>query len=497
MPLVTGNTWTLTHVASGTTMTLRVLTADEISAGVRRARLEWVTPWGFSQTMVVRSSSAGIEQEGVVYGSTTYSFANPAPLFPEGNAGQTWSGSGTTSTLLSKSTSLTIGSTTYTNVRQYKVVYSDGTTLLWSLADGTGYVQFGDGASAIPLTASTVQPEPAALRTVQTPGPCPLLGADPNPPTGKTTDNVLTELQQAGSKFYEYSVTWKQLEPFPGVYDLSAVKASVAQAARYGMVAAMTLKTVDTNQRTIPTDLASLAWDNTLMVSRFRGLMRALAPALGTQTKWIQLANEVDNYFLARPTELGGFRTFFNAGRTELRTALPTLSVGLVFAYDSVRLADAAFLGLKDLGDHLGWTFYNLDGTATRAPQSIPVEMATLLQRSAGKPIILTEVGYPSSTAARSSLENQRLFYELMRTELQKVSGSVIAARFFQRTDLPASVVNQFLTYYGTSSAEFAGYLGSLGLYTETGTAKPSWTEFTTTVRQFSATNACYSVSVQ
>lgn len=499
LPLATGNLWQLNYMnQSAASMTLRVISAEQVTESVRRAHVEWVTPWGFSYTMILRSSSAGIEHEGFISPSGTVSFPNPLPLFPEGDAGQSWTSALGTVTLVSKTASVTTASGNYSNVRQYRISYSDGSVQSWFLSDGNGYLQFGEAPHQFGLAAKTVALEPAAKVAVQTPGPCPLVGIDPSPAPGQTHAGILTSVSALGAKFYEFSLPWSMLEPSPGQYDFSLVTAAIQQASSFGMSAAMTIKTVDTNTRAIPADLTARAWNETAMTDRFKKMLKALSAKFGSTVKWVHLANEVDLYFINRPAEVAAFRTFFETGMAQLKTSTPGVSVGLIFNYDALRLSNQTFAQLGSLGNHIGFTFYNLDGTVTRSPETVSIEVPTMISLAAGRPIILTEVGYPSASQTGSSTDRQRQFYTLLFQELRKGAGKIAAVRVYQMTDMSMSVANTTTAYYSyTPNSPFAYYLASLGLASESGALKPAYSVFQAELPSYRQANYCYSVSLQ
>ncbi len=499
LPLMAGNSWQLNYQnTTAASMTLKVLSAEEISSGIRRGRVEWKTPWGFSYIMVLRSTSAGIEHEGFEFSTGVTSFPNPLPLFMEGNVGQTWTSALGPVTLVSKTATVTAAAGTFTNVRHYRISYSDGSTQSWFLADKVGYVQFGESPMQFPLATRTVTLEPAPLTATQVPGACGVVGIEPNPLSGQSVAALMASLTASGSRFYEFAVTWSQIEPSPGTYDFSLIRDALQLANQNGMTVGLTIKTVDTNFRRLPAEVSNLAWDNALMLSRWQNLLTALGPNLGSSVKWVQLANEVDLYFINRPTEVAAFTKFFNAGQQALAKSAPAASVGLVFNYDALRLSNATFTQLKNLGAHYAFTFYNLDGTTTRAAENVSIEIPLMLSMTGSKPVILTEVGFPSATLAGSSEDKQRAFYTLLLEQIRKNSGKILAARFFLMTDLPASVTNSIASAYGyATNSPFAAYLGSLGLRSEAGVNKLALTYLMSEMPKFIQSNYCYKIVYQ
>lgn len=493
LPLVTGNSWTLA-TRSGATMTISVA-STEIAGPARRARLLWQTPWG-STMLLIRSTARGIEHEGFLLSDAATHFAVPGAMFMEGPQGASWTDSLGTSIIWDDNASVETRNYTYRGVRHYVVAYSEKQRFDWFLARGTGFVKFGEGDDAFVLTSATVRSEPApAVASIN--GSCPLVGVDPNPPIsqGNTVDaydSAMRTAVAAGSRYLDVPLYWRLIEPTPGNFDWSKLQEALWFAATYNLEVSLTLKTANTTGRELPADLARLSWDDPVLLARWTRLVTLLGERLNPRVRWVNLANEVDFYFFERPGEVDPFRQFFRAGSDAMRRVQPGVSTGVVFAHDSIRYTDRVLNRLKDLGDHVAFTYYNLDGLKARPAFEAGIDIPDMVNKAGGKPVIITEIGSSSSLQAGSSPEEQSLFFAVAFDALYRLSGRVQAARVFQLSDLPGEAVDFLARSLGQSSnAAFVAHLGALGIFDKGGEPKPAWEMFKAAATAFKVPNAC------
>ncbi|MBM3740397.1 MAG: hypothetical protein FJW39_31970 [Acidobacteria bacterium] len=499
LPLMTGNSWTLAS-QSGSTMTLTV-TSSVVIGPVRRANLYWQTPWGNS-LLIVRTSPVGVEHEGLVLDDASTHFASPMGLFMEGPKGSSWTSQFGFSSLVDDDATVETRTWAYRGVRRYFVAYSETQHFHWFLARGVGFVQFGDGDGKFLLTSSRANAEPEAVAAKDF-GPCPLPGIDANPAAdlGSSVASYEAAMLTAvagGSRYADIPVTWKQLEPQPGVYEWSKLIDPLWLATVYNMDVSVTLKTANTTGRELPADLVGRAWNDPVVLDRWSKLMTAVVARLNARVQWLNLANEVDFYFFERPGEIPAFREFFRTGDAVVQKLRPGLSTGLVFAHDSVRYTDRVFHQLNDLGRHVGFTYYNLDGIKARSPREVAIDFPWMVHLAGGKPVIITEFGYTSSPEAGGGPDEQRAFFINSFDALYRLSGKVRAARVFQMSDLPGEAVVDLARSLGQgANLTFVAHLGSLGIFHRTGVPKPAWDVFRHGAAVFSVPNACLVPPVQ
>jgi hypothetical protein len=491
LPLVQGNTWNL---ASGSVSMRLTVTSSSLVDGVERATVQVDNPW-LAYAMLLRSTAQGILLEGIAFHTGRYGYPNPVVMFGEGAVGQTWSSPFLNSTLVSSSYIKTpLGS--YQNVLRYDIAF--GSTLqTWFLAPDVGFVQFGTTFPLL-LTSQTLYPLPA--QATPSSASCPLVGLQANPPAngdfspgGK--EQALRTAIGTGANFMTISTSWQDLEPHPGVYDFSSISDQLSWAQQYQIETALILKTIDTDSTPIPVDLQARPWNDPILISRWNKFLIALANQLNSYIRWVDLGNEVDTYLGNNPAQLTGYYQFLQAGVSQLHYIQPRVSTGVVFSFDSYHLIDGVFRVLSPLCSHISFTYYDgnpLAGVSQRSPADVAFDLGDMISAANGRPLVLTEVGYSSSTAISSSQQLQATFYTDAFAAFSNAGGKLTAASFAFMSDFPASVSASLAGSYGNASGYlFASWIGNLGLLDPVGNPKLAWAVFETEAPNLHGPLAC------
>jgi hypothetical protein len=491
LPLALGNSWTLT---AGSYSGVLTVTSYSVVNGTPRATIAFNNPW-VPFSFLVRSTSTGILLEGIQYTSGRNGYPDPVMMLGQGTPGQTWTSPYLTATLVSNNNTITTPMGTYTNVLRYDLNFA-GSVETWYLAPSVGFVQFGTGAGLV-LSRLTLNP---ATTPATRSGACPIVGITANPHANGDFSEAgkLVALQSAisaGSNFMVIETSWAQLEPSPGSYNLSSISDQVSWAALLNQNAVLTIKTIDTTARAIPSDLATTAWNSSTMISRWQNLLKAVLPTLNSHIKWINLGNEVDPYLTSYPAELSPFAYFIQTGQNTIAATNPSISTGVVFSFDSYHLNNGVFLALNGQMKHIAFTYYDANSAVAtavqRSPADVPYDFADMVTAAGTKPLILTEVGYSSSTAISSSTAMQQTFYGNALTAFANSGGKLTAASFSFMSDFPASTVASLAAAYGTSGVSWVNWIAELGVFDQTGNPKPAWSTFQTQALALKGTTTC------
>lgn len=495
LPLANGNQWVLWSPYVTTPITLQVSSDQVLPGAKRKISLSYINPWS-SYSYVLTMGTAGPLLDGVTFSGSTMHFVDTLPWFGTNVAlNSTWSTAFGQMTLVSTTASVTTPAGTYTNCWHYQIG-SGSSAQDWFLAPNVGFVQFGVGPAAFTLKSVRLTPYVPPVLATPVSVPCSLAGIDAN--AAANTDfsaaaqtAALQRAVTAGARFEHLSALWSDLEPSPGTYSFSGLQNSIAYAAAYNMSVDLTIRTIDTNQVSLPADLAGRALNDPAVISRFQAMLAALAPKLTSTVKWVQLANELDIYFSQNMSSIPAFMSLYSAGASTLKAARPGTSVGVAFSYSAYWYNNAAFLAISPNMDHIAFTYYPIRPDYTVHDPSIAIsDLGEMISAANGRTMVLTEVGYPSSTVIDSSNAFQSTFYSNILNTLQGLSGRVAAVNFFQMSDMPTATVNSLVGYYSTGAAigsaqAFGAYLGTLGTVDVTGTSKPAWTAFATGATKF------------
>lgn len=290
----------------------------------------------------------------------------------------------------------------------------------------------------------------------------------------------------------------------PGTYHLSNSDAIGITRDFYGIVknkpVVMTIGTIDTNNKFVPSDLSATAFNSSTMKTRFR----ALIDAIFAITNFDQLSlvtliigNEIDATLGTDATAWAQYKDFFDDVSAYARTKRSGLKVGFTMTHkailDSTKFALAQ--NLLSTADIISLTYYPYDPSTFVMNNVSTVEtdfdsiVSTLGGSLASKKIYFQEVGYSSgSSYVGSSLTKQADFIHEVFSAWDTHRDRVQAVSFLNTTEWSQTSVNNFGLQYNLCSSvfdtstlclSFKEYLKTLGLryYDSGGAAKPAWTK--------------------
>jgi hypothetical protein len=284
---------------------------------------------------------------------------------------------------------------------------------------------------------------------------------------------------EAGCSVVHGSWSWSQIEPAPGVYDLTDMTNMFAYLRARGLRATINIQVLNTNVKETPRDLAGLSFQDPQMQARFRALFDQVAPHLGPEIVSIAVGNEVNAFLDATPWEWGPYMQFYADAVAYIHNAAPGIPVGVSVIYESARMAPANVTALNRPSDAWIFTYYPLNSDFTvREPSTVFSDFQTMLDLAGDKPVILQEVGYPSSRRLNSSQRRQAEFVGNVFTAWEAAGDRIPVLCYFGLHDLSRELVNDLTGYYGFATPNFKAYLGTLGLRNEWGVPKRSWRAF-------------------
>jgi hypothetical protein len=324
---------------------------------------------------------------------------------------------------------------------------------------------------------------PLAAPASSAPVPGPVFGISTVPrlmpaPGPRDYLDAVDEVRTAGAHGSFESATWSDLATPAGLDKLVGTLTSAQQ--RYDVVL-LTLKVLDTTNRTTPADLSSLPFDAPEVERRFHALIDTLRPNLGPKVRYISVGNEVDVYLAANPRTFDAYARFYSDAVSYVHSTLPGVSVGVTGTFEGARGGFAAKLAqLNRSSDVVVLTYYPLGpGFVPRPASTAGPDIAQMLQIAAGRPLVLQEVGYPSATRLSSSEGAQAEFATQVMSAWHAAGSKIPLLNWFALGDLTAQVCDSFTGYYSLpGDANFAAYLCSLGLRRVDGVPKASWQAF-------------------
>lgn len=488
IPLNAGNHWTL--LSNFEEIPIRMVVDSVIPLPQkRRAKLTFNNPWS-SYTLIVSSTESTLFLDGIE--TSTYSFMldKPVELFTTTQPiGSTWSTPLGPVTYVSTGHSLSTPSGVFNGVEYFRLGDQD-----WFIKPGFGFVQFGQSFTGFKLTASLSSPYVIPESPVLEPSACPLLGYDISPTELQLNEEIrIQTATQQGLKFTHLSLRWTDIEKSPQVYDLSEIHKWARYTSLYRFDLAFTLRVVDTSITWLPTDLAGKSLTDPEVQQRLQELLHRILPLFNARMKWINISNEVDLFVYMYPGRETEVIDFLGHTRMMVRGINPALSVGAVLSFGTALNSDPLLKKIDPILDHVSATYYPLLSTfAPRQPSDATGDIR-LLAALTKKPIILTEIGYPSSGLLTSSPQQQGEFYRNVLDALQKEGSHFIAANLFQHADMPPPTVIHLASFYYSEEVanRYRALLSSLGMKTFAGTLKPAWSELMRSMKIFDRPDGC------
>ncbi len=240
----------------------------------------------------------------------------------------------------------------------------------------------------------------------------------------------------------------------------------------------LTISTIDTVKRRLPVEFSETGWTDPALISRFDQFLNSVADHLTPGVRWISLGNEVNAYLGQHPTEVDSYIAFINHGRETLRHRNPKLLVGVTVTFTDALHDPELAKRLQESMDISVFTYYPMDGFKPLAPSQVPSHFDYMMTVAGAKPLLLQEIGYPTSSAVGSSPDQQAKFIHQVFGQLDKYQDRIAMADYFMQTDFSAALMKFFEPYYGISDATFLSFLGSLGLCDSAGKPQAGWNAF-------------------
>lgn len=307
--------------------------------------------------------------------------------------------------------------------------------------------------------------------------------------------NVLDMFAAQRMNVFGFPVDWKDLEATPRVYTLDQpFKPLTLVVPRYPTLEAtvLVIRMIDTNARSMPSDLSTRRFNDPELIERFTALLDAIAtrPGIGRVTH-VLLGNEVDAYLRNRRDEAEDFIVFFQSAAAHLRERLPGVRVGTIVTHDGVRAWPELFQRLKAASDFVDYTYYPINGNWHMRPvREVQADLEFLAQQAANKPFAFTEIGYSASPVNGSSDAQQADFVRAVFRSLAPYqrAGRIEFILYHTLYDYPPDFCGPYAAEQGIArQEEFCAFVEHLGLRSyETGGARPAWDAFVEGTRSWS-----------
>ncbi|MCB0712711.1 MAG: hypothetical protein KDD67_10310 [Ignavibacteriae bacterium] len=309
-----------------------------------------------------------------------------------------------------------------------------------------------------------------------------VLAVDVNEAEGESYDAVVNRANSVGANTFSLSIGWDDIETAPGIYNPAVDLLAIANSyypTRNASVALM-VGPVDTNNDRLPSDLKGKAFDDSVVVNRYKRLLDYLFSKIpDLDLAVLAIGNEVD-FFLANDLEAwAAYKRFFDETSSYARQLRPGLNVGVkvtLAGLRGVRKEEARVLNEKS--DAILTTHYPLNADFTvQDPSVVDADFDQVVELYPNRSIWFMELGYPSSPVCNSSEEKQGEFIREVFSAWDKHRGKIDYISFGIMSDRSQGAIDELSRYYGLNDQIFLEYLRTLGLrtYPNGGEDKVSW----------------------
>lgn len=312
-----------------------------------------------------------------------------------------------------------------------------------------------------------------------------------DPPNGQTFDYSLAKAKAAGVEVATLHMNWNYYDTTsanctdPDLYASTYANSysngwildtfnTYYSASGTTMKLNLTLRPIDQNYESFPTDLAGRAFTDAQVICRFKAFIKwtfSKIPSL-TLTN-LMIGNEVDGHSQSNNgTWWSQYATFFVGVRDYARTLKPNLKVGITSMWSGLVSntgTQAAFKSIASQGklDVVGFTYYPINGDfSVKDPSVVDSEIGQVVTEFSTSLIYIQEAGYQSSSGSNSSNYKQAQFVRNVFYAWDKYRNNIKLVNFLRLHDMShtAAVNTAAAPPYNSSDPKFIGYLETLGL---------------------------------
>jgi hypothetical protein len=314
------------------------------------------------------------------------------------------------------------------------------------------------------------------------------------------------EALDAGMQTGRIHLDWATVEKGPDRYDKEALRSRLLEKQRDGLRSFVGIYTVDTNGLTLPPDLmdkhsptgisGGRSLDDPDILRRYRRMLDWAVPMIVRHGGYVlSLSNEPKEYMDQHREEADNVIRFFRKAGEQVRRIDERLAVTVTLTGAPIHEKTFFHDGVMAAVDVATYNYYGLDMTdrfVLRSPfeETVPRDLKALVEASAGKEVLLQELGCPAGWSGRPSVigsnrEAQKRFFRTAFAAARRLP-ELRAAYVFQMVDWSEDLTDTYVR--GSIGGErlpepfvksFEEWLATSGLIGyERGRVRPAWYAF-------------------
>ncbi len=282
--------------------------------------------------------------------------------------------------------------------------------------------------------------------------------------------------------------TWTALETAPNTFNLSILDIANIYYPAYNIPIDLNIDPLETNHIEVPSDLVSVAFNNSTMINRFKTLLDSVKIHIPKVTlSSLVIGSEGDIYMGNNATLWSQYKVFYDSVAAYAKTLWPGLKVATELTFSGITAYRTYAQTLNTNSDYIGVSYYPLNYDFTVKPVStVSVDMDTVVSLYNSKPICFYQYGYPSSTSCKSSEAMQKQFITETFKSWDKHAAHIRLIDFTWLHDMDTALVSYYAKYYGLNDTSFLEFLHTLGFRTWDGNGKdkPAFVELQCQTKQ-------------
>jgi len=218
-------------------------------------------------------------------------------------------------------------------------------------------------------------------------------------------------LIDAGLQVGRAQISWRDLEPSPGVYDDDALDEALAPLLDNDLAVVLLLETIDSSSFEIPEDLVDdeltlsdgRAFDDPVILERLTGLLTWLTPRLQATRQGdapgvyaLAVGNEPDNTITDQPDLGPSVAVFTEHARQVVRSLDPELAVSMTLTLGAIAPEGSYATAIVAASDFLSINYYchrGFDDWSAKSPQETQADLDAMRTLADGRPILIQELG--------------------------------------------------------------------------------------------------------
>jgi len=299
--------------------------------------------------------------------------------------------------------------------------------------------------------------------------------------------------KELGLSFIHEITQWIEPKPDQYIWKQTAGKdkflAHLKELKELGYKVSITFTNVHMDQKHLPAYLKDKRFNDPYFLERWEKYLEAFLSRYGDYIDFLNIGNEVNNYFGQHYKEWKDYVEFFKRGSEVIRKMKPGTKIGIVLIEGRRR---HFWKAVEPYCDHLAITYYAPCSAFGKSPTAQALDkksskyFARTLEeaiRVAGKKkLLLTEVGCATHPALDSSPELQVQFIKALFQWLRGKEDKILGMSWLASIDWPYEGTKKALKGYLDPALlkhePFMRFLTSLGLRYEDGTKKPGYHAF-------------------